>query len=225
LKKMTKLRRCVWVVVLGPVLLLGAGCGGTGMSSRGPVNPQPGGTQLAVSPPSLSFGNVTVGSGQKQTGTLSASGSGVTVSTASWNGTGFALSGISFPVTIPAGQSAPFTVTFTPQVPGNVTGTVSFLSDAANSPTDQQLTGTGNLSAQHSVTLNWSADPPPVQGYYVYRGLQTGGPYAKVSALQPVTSYSDATVSSGRTYYYVVTALGANSQESSYSNEAIASIP
>jgi ASPM-SPD-2-Hydin domain-containing protein len=222
---MMKGYRCFWCGILGLMLISGAGCGGAGVSSSGPVNPAPGGAQLSVSPPSVSFGNVTVGNGQQKTGTLSASGSTVTVSTASWNGTGFALSGITFPVTIPAGQSVPFTVSFTPQVPGSVNGTVSFLSDATNSPTNQQLTGTGNQSTQHSVALSWNSDPTPVQGYYVYRGQQTGGPYAKVSALQATASYTDAAVLSGQTYYYVVTALGTNSQESGYSNEAIASIP
>ena len=66
---------------------------------------------------------------------------------------------------------------------------------------------------------------PPMQGYYVYRGNQTGGPYSKISSLLPATSYIDASVSSGQTYYYVVTALGSGSQESGYSNEAVAAIP
>jgi hypothetical protein len=63
------------------------------------------------------------------------------------------------------------------------------------------------------------------QGYYVYRGAQTGGPYARISTLQPGTSYVDGSVLSGQTYHYVVTALGTNSQESAYSNEAVAVIP
>lgn len=224
MKKMNTYR-CFGSGVLGLMLISGAGCGGAGTSSPSPVNPPSGTAQLSVSPPTVNFGSVNVGNTQQKAGTLSASGSSVTVSTASWNGTGFSLGGITFPVTIPPGQSVPFTVTFTPQVPGSVSGAISFLSDAANSPTNQQLAGTGNQTAQHSVGLSWSADSSPVQGYYVYRGQQTGGPYAKLSALQPVTAYTDATVSSGNTYYYVVTALGTNSQESVYSNEAIAVIP
>jgi hypothetical protein len=43
--------------------------------------------------------------------------------------------------------------------------------------------------------------------------------------LQPATSYVDGSVLSGQTYYYVVTALGTNSEESTYSNEAVAVIP
>src|SRR5262249_2764913 len=70
--------------------------------------------QLAVNPASLNFSGVTVGSSQNKSGTLTAGSSSVTISSASWNGTGLSLSGISFPVTIPAGQSVPFTVSFAP---------------------------------------------------------------------------------------------------------------
>ena len=181
--------------------------------------------QLAVSPASVNFSSVTVGGSQNQTGTLTAGSSSITVSSASWNGTGFSLGGISFPVTIPAGQSVPFRVTFAPQTTGAVNGTVSFLSNASNSPTNETLGGTGVQATLHSVGLSWNPDASTVQGYYVYRGAQTGGPYAKISTLQPGTSYVDASVSSGQTYHYVVTTLGTNSQESAYSNEAVAVIP
>jgi len=181
--------------------------------------------QLAVSPASMNFSGVTVGGSQNQTGTLTAGSSSITISSASWNGTGFSLSGISFPVTIPAGQNVPFTVTFAPQTTGAVNGTVSFLSNASNSATNETLSGTGVQATLHTVSLSWDPDASTVQGYYVYRGAQTGGPYAKISILQPGTSYVDASVSSGQTYHYVVTALGTNSQESTYSNEAVAVIP
>jgi centrosomal CEP192-like protein/ASPM-SPD-2-Hydin domain-containing protein len=181
--------------------------------------------QLAVSPASMNFSGVTVGGSQNQTGTLTAGSSSITVSSASWNGTGFSLSGVSFPVTISAGKSVPFTVTFAPQTTGAVNGTVSFLSNASNSPTNETLAGTGVQATPHSVALSWDPDASTVQGYYVYRGDQAGGPYAKISSLQTGTAYVDASVLSGQTYHYVVTALGTNSQESTYSNEAVALIP
>jgi hypothetical protein len=175
--------------------------------------------QLAVSPASMRFGNMTVGNGQSQTGTLTAGDSSVTVSSASWDGTGFSLSGISFPLTIPAKQKASFTVTFTPQIAGIVLGTISFLSSATNSPTNEQLAGSGVQPTQNSVSLSWNSDASAVQGYYVYRGKQTGGPYTKISSLQSGTTYTDSTATPGQTYYYVVTARGTSSAESSYSNE------
>lgn len=182
--------------------------------------------QLAVNPATMTFSAVAVGSGQNQSGTLAAGSSPITVSSANWQGSGFSLSGITFPVTIPSGQSVPFTVTFTPQSSGTVSGAISFVSNASNSPLNETLAGTGQQSATpHSVDLSWNPDASSVQGYYVYRGNQTGGPYTKISALLPATSYVDPTVTSGQRYYYVVTALGSNSAESAFSNEAIAVIP
>lgn len=182
--------------------------------------------QLAVSPSQITFSAVAVGTSQTETGTLTAETSPITVSSANWQGTGFSLSGITLPITIAAGQSAPFIMTFAPQTVGTVSGSVSFVSDASNSPASESLVGTGLQQAtQHTVDLSWSPDPSSVQGYYVYRGNKTGGPYTKISALLTAPSYVDSTISSGLTYYYVVTALGGGSIESGYSNEAVAIIP
>jgi Abnormal spindle-like microcephaly-assoc'd, ASPM-SPD-2-Hydin len=182
--------------------------------------------QLAANPATMTFSAVAVGSSQNQSGNLTAGSSPITVSSANWQGSGFSLSGITFPVTIPSGQSVPFTVTFAPQAAGTVSGAISFVSNASNSPLNEALAGTGQQSATpHSVDLSWNPDASSVQGYYVYRGNQTGGPYTKISALLPATSYVDASISSGLTYYYVVTALGSGSSESGYSNEAVAVIP
>ncbi len=182
--------------------------------------------QLAVNPATMTFSAVAVGSSQNQTGTLTAGSSPITVSSANWQGSGFSVSGITFPVTIQSGQSVPFTVTFAPQAAGSMSGGISFVSNASNSPLSETLAGTGQQSATpHSVDLSWNPDASSVQGYYVYRGNQTGGPYSKITALLPATSYVDSSVSSGLTYYYVVTAVGNGSVESAYSNEAVAVIP
>ena len=69
--------------------------------------------QLAVTPMSVDFGSVTVGTSKTQAGTLSASGSSVSVSSATVTSAEFSLGGITFPLTIAAGQSVPFTLTFT----------------------------------------------------------------------------------------------------------------
>jgi fibronectin type 3 domain-containing protein len=45
------------------------------------------------------------------------------------------------------------------------------------------------------------------------------------TTLDGTTTYTDSTVSSGQTYYYVATAVDDNSEESGYSNEAQAVIP
>jgi fibronectin type 3 domain-containing protein len=63
-------------------------------------------------------------------------------------------------------------------------------------------------------------------GYNVYRGGKTGGPYSKINnTLDANTAYTDNTVQSGKTYYYVTTAVDGTGAESMYSNEAPAVIP
>jgi hypothetical protein len=190
----------------------------TGTGTNAPVG------QLSVSPTTIPFGNITVGSYGTQTGTLSATGASVTVTAGPVSNSAFSLSGLSFPVTIPAGQNAQFTVTFTPQASGQASGTISFASNAANSPTVASLTGTG----VYTVTLSWTAsNSQNVSGYNIYRGTVSGGPYnTKLnSVLDANTNYTDSTVAGGQTYYYVTTAVNSSNEESVYSNQAQAVIP
>ncbi len=199
-------------------------------ASNSPLNVALSGTgtaagTLAVSPTSLSFGNVTVGSSSALSGSLTASGAAVTVASASLSNGEFVLSGISLPVTIPVGQSASFAVTFTPQASGAASASLSFSSNASNSPTVQTMTGTGTAATQHTVDLTWNASTDAV-GYNIYRGTKSGGPYTMInSSLDSTTTYTDSTVVSGQTYYYVATAVNSESQQSGYSNQATALIP
>jgi len=76
------------------------------------------------------------------------------------------------------------------------------------------------------VVLNWQASDSPVVGYFVYRGIISGGPYPKLnSSPASVVSYTDSSVASGQTYFYVVTSVDSNNIESTYSNEVSAAIP
>jgi hypothetical protein len=182
-------------------------------------------SQLAVSSSTMSFGSVAVGGSQSLNANLTAGSSNVTVSSASWSGGGFALSGITFPVTVSAGQSVPFTVTFAPQAAGSSTGQVSFVSDATNSPALVSLSGTGTQPS-HSVNLLWNPSSSSVSGYNIYRGTASGGPYLKLtSAPTSSLAFTDTSVQSGMTYYYVATAVDLNNTESGYSNLATAVIP
>jgi hypothetical protein len=182
--------------------------------------------QLGVSPSTMSFGNVTVGNSQNQNGTLTAGAADVTVSTASWNGQGYSLTGITFPTTIKAGKSASFTVTFAPQTTGSSSGQVSFLSDASNSPALLTMSGAGTQAVQHSVSLSWNASTSQVAGYNIYRGTTSGGPYTKLnSGLLSGLAFTDNNVQTGATYYYAATSVDSSNNESSYSNIATAVIP
>jgi Abnormal spindle-like microcephaly-assoc'd, ASPM-SPD-2-Hydin len=120
--------------------------------------------QLAVSPTTSNFGSVVVGTSNNLVATLSASGSSVTISSATSTNSEFSLTGLSFPSTIASGQSVSFTVKFTPQTSGTSSGSFSFVSNASNSPTTETLTGTGTTALQHTVSLSWSPDSSAVAG-------------------------------------------------------------
>jgi fibronectin type 3 domain-containing protein len=85
----------------------------------------------------------------------------------------------------------------------------------------------GVTASSHTVALNWTASTSTgVVGYNVYRSTTNGSGYSKTnSGLVASASYSDTTVQSATTYYYVVTAVDASSNESDHSNQAIAVIP
>jgi Abnormal spindle-like microcephaly-assoc'd, ASPM-SPD-2-Hydin len=181
--------------------------------------------QLGTNPAAMNIGNVAIGHSQTQTGSLTAGGADVNISTASWTGAGYALGGIHFPVTVPAGSSIAFSVTFTPQSAGTATGQVSFFSNASNSPSAVNLSATGVQAVQHSVTLSWDSTAP-VAGYNIYRSTQANGSYVRLNvSLISASSYTDDAVQSGMTYYYAATSVDSNDVESEYSNVAVASIP
>ena len=90
-----------------------------------------------------------------------------------------------------------------------------------------QATATFTIQVGHTVILTWDASASPgVVGYYVYRGNLSGGPYTKTTA-QSVNAldYYDIGIQSGKTYYYVVTAIDASTVESAYSKEISATVP
>src|SRR6202166_1749601 len=102
--------------------------------------PQPG--QLSVTPATLALGNVVVGQSGTASGSLSASGGSVTVTAASTNNSAFSVGGLTLPLTIPSGQSAAFTITFSPQTATAASATLTVTSNAQSSTTTEALTGT-----------------------------------------------------------------------------------
>jgi ASPM-SPD-2-Hydin domain-containing protein/centrosomal CEP192-like protein len=180
---------------------------------------------LGITPGSMSFGSVTIGTTQTQSGSLTASGGSVTVSSSSSTNSVFSLGGLTLPVTLAAGQSLPFTVTFAPTASGTASANISFFT--SNSTSASEAASGSGATIQHNVDLSWNASTSSsVSGYNVYRGTVSGGPYAKInSALDYALSYSDSTVKSGQTYYYVTTAVDSSGVESSYSTQVQAVIP
>ncbi len=184
-------------------------------------------SELGVSPSTLNFGNVAVGATATLQATLTATGQNVTVSSDQSTSSEFTIVGMNMPFTIPAGQSVPVTIQFTPNASGTASAKAGFVSNALDSPTVELLTGKGMPQNQsHSVSLSWSPGAGNVVGYNVYRGITQTGPFQILnSALDASTNYTDSTVVSGATYYYVTTEVNSEGQESAYSNVSQAVIP
>jgi hypothetical protein len=188
--------------------------GGTGEGASKP--------QLGIAPTTLSFGNVAAGTTETLTLGLNTSAGSITISSASSSSSQFALQGATFPLTITAGKETSVNVTFTPANDGEKSATLTFVSNAANSPASEPLTGDGTAPY---VTLSWVASESAT-GYNVYRGTAQTGTYAKInSTVDPDTSYTDKTIVDGTTYYYATTAVNSNGKESGYSNRVKVVVP
>ena len=174
--------------------------------------------QLTVAPTTLDVGSVVPGSSGTASGSLIATGANVTVTAATANNSVFGIGGLPLPAMIPAGQSVPFTVTFSPQVSGAVSAVLTFTSNAQPISTTETLKGTGT----HAVNLSWNASTSPnIAGYNIYRAVLTTscGSYAKInSVLETNTQYTDTSVVNGASYCYASTAVNTSNEESGYSN-------
>jgi len=178
--------------------------------------------RLTVTPTTLPLGSVVVGTSGTAFGSLAASGASVTVTAASANNSAFSVGGLSLPVTIPAGQSASFAVTFSPQVAGATSATLTFTSNAQPTTTTETLNGTGTPASTHTVNLSWSPSTSSnISGYNIYRAAYTNscGSFSKINSV-PNTSrlYTDSAVTDGKSYCYATTAVNSSSEESGYSN-------
>ena len=186
--------------------------------------------QLTLGSSSLSFGNVTVGSSSTQSVTLTSSGTGpLTINAATASGTGFTVSGASFPVTLNPKQAVTLTVQFKPATTGAFTGKLTITSNSPTNPTaTASLSGTG-AGEQHQVDLNWSEpsnSPVPIAGYNIYRAVGGGSAYQLLnSSVDTQTTYVDSTVQSGMTYSYEVKSIDSSGVESSPSNAVSVTIP
>jgi len=99
---------------------------------------------LGANTTSLDFGNVNVGNAGSLNATLTNTGnSAVTISGVTVTGTGFSTSGITPGIILMPNQSATMNVAFAPLTAGSLTGSVSVVSNATNSPTTISLSGSG----------------------------------------------------------------------------------
>lgn len=194
---------------------------------------------LSWSTTSLKFGAVTIGRSSVQTVTLSNDGNAkVTISKITVAGAHYSVTGISSGLTLEPGQSATLDEVFAPTTAGNLSGTVTIASNAANSPAVITASGDGTTTSTppttppssptltHSVALVWSPSVSAVAGYEVFRSAASAGPFTRLdSSLVTAESYTDTSVQAGETYYYVVTSVSAAGVESVDSAPVSATVP
>lgn len=98
--------------------------------------------KLAVFPATLAMGSVRIGASQTQSATFINSGSStLTIRQATVSGRGFKMSGISFPVTLGAGQRKNFAVTFAPQSTGQASGSIAVATDGSDPVVNVAVSG------------------------------------------------------------------------------------
>jgi MYXO-CTERM domain-containing protein len=135
------------------------GVGGTGVAQAVPA--------VALSPTSLDFGTVTVGSSASRTASIQNTGTGslsVTgISLCSGTSPEFTWSP-SAPLTVAAGQSATLTVTYRPTEAGADTGCVAIATnDPANPTANLQVSGAGSQPPVPSVDADLDIDEVDVE--------------------------------------------------------------
>ncbi|MFQ5664620.1 MAG: fibronectin type III domain-containing protein [Terriglobia bacterium] len=80
------------------------------------------------------------------------------------------------------------------------------------------------VAGRNRIDLTWDASPAAdLAGYYVYRSRQSGTGYERLKPEPlPAQSFADTGVEAGTRYYYVVTAVDADGNESPFSEEVAA---
>ena len=136
-------------------------------------------TTLTVQNPSITFaGYVPLNTTATMPINVVSSGTmPLTITSAKLTGTGFHLSSASFPMTLKAGQTTTFTVSFDPTVAGSATGQVAFASDSSTGTTIANLSGLGGA--------------PPVSQFLCKSGSALG------AATDVCTVYLSAAAQSG----------------------------
>jgi hypothetical protein len=185
---------------------------------------------LTVSAASLAFDNVTVNTTSTLPVTLTSTGTApVTINSGTLSGTGFTMSGVTFPVTLNPSLAVTLEVQFDPTATGATTGQLTIQSNSStNSTVVISLGGTGE-SVPTEVNLTWdapSSSPVPIVGYSIYRSTGGSAAYQLLnSSVDTQTTYVDSTIQAGVTYDYIVESVDSSGGESVPSNEATATIP
>jgi Abnormal spindle-like microcephaly-assoc'd, ASPM-SPD-2-Hydin len=210
------------------------GCGGGGAQSAGgspapspTPTPSPSSATLSATPSSLGFGTQVLNTPATQTTKITNTGTvAVAITQDTIAGSGFSV-GITTPINLNPSQSVNVPVVFNPGAAGTVNGSLLLMSNGST-VLSIPLAGTGLAPQAHSVDIAWDpSTSATLQGYNVYRGTVSGGPYSKVSPTLTTSTllFTDTTPVSGKQYFYVVTAVDTSGTESAASTQVAVTIP
>jgi len=125
---------------------------------------------LSVSPSSVAFGTVSVGSEVTRTVQLASTGTAsVTISGMTFSGSGISITGLAVPLTLAAGKEASLTITYKPRSAGTLAGSVSIASNASDPSELIGLSGTATTAPTSTLT----ATPSSITFGNVVIGTQT----------------------------------------------------
>ena len=155
----------------------------------------------------------------------------MTINSGTLTGTGYTMSGATFPVTLNPGLAVTLEVQFDP-----TRGSSDGAADHPEQLVDQSLrrwsvsVARGNAtSAAHQVDLSWNAPSSstvPIVGYNIYRSTGSSSTYQLLnSSVDAQTTYVDSTVQSGTTYVYIVKSVDSSGRQSAPSNKVSVTIP
>jgi hypothetical protein len=149
------------------------------LGGNGTAVPTP---QLTVNPTALNFGNTPVNVPLTKPVTLTSTGTAaVTISAATVSGTGFSVSGATFPVTLNPNQTLTLQVQFDPTTAGAATGQLTINSNSTTGGTATvALSGNGTVTTTPQLTVNPTA-------------VNFGDTQVNVPVTQPVTLTSTGT--------------------------------
>jgi len=114
---------------------------------------------------------------------------------------------------------------------------VSAVNSAGESPNSNQASATpapptnpnpptallARATGKKKIQLTWAqSGSPNVTQNKIYRSTVTGGPYGLIATIPAATSFNNTGLTSGTTYFYVVTAVNSGGLESVASNQASA---
>ena len=149
---------------------------------------------LSPSSTSLAFASVSVGSTSAQSLSVTNTGTAaVNISQAVIAGTGFTVVGGDPSSSLPVGQSSTIQVQFAPQSPGAVSGTLTVMSDASNSPLTIPLSGTGMQAglAMSPASLNFGTVTMGQSSTQSVKLTNSGNANLNLTATLPGNNFTD----------------------------------